>query len=188
MERHWTFAQYRTADLCAFAAIGAVTELVMTLAATRWFPAQLYTVSAAASVCAIVLMRWGPWAAIQAVIGGVVFALASGGSAKQIAVYAIGNLGCLLLLPLRRWGEHIQRDKLLTIVFALTAALSMQLGRALTALVLGAEISSCVGFFTTDTLTDLFTVVVVSLARRLDGIFEDQKSYLLRVQRERGGL
>ena len=38
----------------------------------------------------------------------------------------------------------------------------------------------------------LFAVVVVSLARRLDGIFEDQKTYLRRLrereEKEKGGF
>lgn len=191
MERHWTFAQYRTADLCCFAVIGGICEYIMTVAAGKWFPGQLYTVSVTAAVSTIVLMRWGAWAGIHALLGGAVFCLASGGSARQYAIYGIGNLACLVLLPLLR-GEgktRIRSDKLQTGAFALGVTLAMQLGRALVALALGTELSACVGFFTTDALTDLFTVVVVSLARNLDGIFEDQKSYLLRISKqEKGGF
>ncbi|MBO6267403.1 MAG: hypothetical protein J6M06_04135, partial [Synergistaceae bacterium] len=57
-------------------------------------------------------------------------------------------------------------------------------GRALIALALGTEIARCAGFVTTDVLSGLFTALVVWIARRLDGIFEDQKHYLLRVNRE----
>jgi hypothetical protein len=57
----------------------------------------------------------------------------------------------------------------------------MQAGRAITALCLGNEFSRCLGFFTTDTLSLLFVGVIVWIARRLDGIFEDQKHYILRV-------
>ncbi len=185
MNRHWTFAQYRRADLLTWAGIGALCEYVMTLAARRWFPAQLYTVSVTAAVCAIVLMRWGGWAGLHAAVGGLV----SGGSRGQMAVYALGNLGCLALLPLLKKKQRIRSDKLFTALFALGVTLSMQLGRGLVALALGAECSACVGFFTTDTLTDLFTMVVVSLSRNLDGIFEDQKSYLLRLaKQEKGGF
>ena len=63
---------------------------------------------------------------------------------------------------------------------------------AAVALALGTSIETCVGFFTTDSLSDVFTMVVVSLARRLDGIFEDQKRYLRRLQeqqkKEKGGF
>ena len=98
------------------------------------------------------------------------------------------------MLPLLRGNgkEKIRTDKLFTILFALAVVLSMQLGRAAVALALGTPLGTCVGFFTTDSLSDVFTIVVVSLARRLDGIFEDQKRYLRRLQeqqkKEKGGF
>lgn len=187
MQRHWTLAQYRTADLCTLGAILAVCEYIMTRAAAGWFPGELYTVSVTAAMSAIVLMRWGGWGLLHASLGGAVFWLASGGSGKQLAIYGLGNLFCGLLLPALR-GQRQQRircDALLTMLFALAVVVSMDLGRAVVALALGAPIRSCLGFFTTDALTGLFTLVVVSLARKLDGVFEDQKSYLLRCQQQR---
>lgn len=194
MKRQLTLAEYRSLDLTLFAVILAVCEYIITLAAIRWFPGQLYTVSLSAALCAIVLMRWGAWAGLHAFLGGAAFWLASGGSPKQLAIYALGNLFCLLVLPLLRGKgkEKIRADKLFTIFFALAVVLAMQLGRAVVALVLGTPIETCVGFFTTDSLSDVFTMVVVSLARRLDGIFEDQKRYLRRLQeqqkKEKGGF
>ena len=194
MKRQLTLAEYRAVDLTLLAVILAVCEYGMTLAARQWFSNQLYTVSLTAALCAIVLMRWGAWAGLHAVLGGAVFWFASGGTPQQLAIYGIGNLGCLLVLPLLRGGgkAKIKADKLYTALFALAVVLCMQLGRAAVALVLGTEPGKCVGFFTTDTLSDLFTVVVVSLAGRLDGIFEDQKTYLRRLQaqqkKEKGGF
>ena len=46
-------------------------------------------------------------------------------------------------------------------------------------------------FFTTAAVTDLFTLVVLWIVRRLDGVLEDQRHYLNRLRREqekeRGG-
>ena len=57
---------------------------------------------------------------------------------------------------------------------------------------LGTPFASVLGFFTTDVVTLLFTLTVLWIVRRLDGIFEDQNHYLARVsaeqERERGGL
>lgn len=194
MKRRLTLAQYRNVDLAIFGGILAVCEYVITLAANRWFADQLYTVSVTSALCAIVLMRWGPWAGLHAVLGGAVFWLASGGTAGQLAIYALGNLGCLLLLPLlgRDGKERIRSDMLFTALFALGVTLAMQLGRAAVALALGTGPETCVGFFTTDTLSDVFAMVVVSLTRRLDGVFEDQKRYLHRLQaqqkKQKGGF
>lgn len=186
MNRQFSFQQYRAIDLSLFALILAVSETLIVRAARFWFPDQLYTVSAVAAVTTIVLMRWGPWAAIHAVLGGLVFGLVSHGSARQVLMYALGNLLSLAaLLPLRLIGaERLRKDGFLSVCFGLLVLLLMQLGRALIALLTGVEIAACLAFFTTDALSLLFTGVIVWIARRLDGIFENQKHYLLRIHKE----
>ena len=192
MNRQYSFSQYRGIDLTLFAVILCVSETLIVRAASYWYADQLYTVSVVGAVTAIVLMRWGPWAAIHAGLGGLVFALASGGSARQILIYSAGNmLSLLILLPLRALGkERVRNDGFLSVGFGLAVLLLMQLGRALAAFALGTAFRSCLGFFTTDALSLLFTGVIVWIARRLDGIFEDQKHYLLRIHKseEKGGF
>lgn len=186
MSRQLSFRQYRTIDLVLFAVILWIAETLIVTAATRWFADQLYTVSVVGALVAIVLMRWGPWAAVHAVLGGLVFSLASHGSARQILIYCAGDLLAMVMLLPRRWlgAEKIRSDSVLSVCFGLFTLLFMQLGRALVALALGTELRSCLAFFTTDALSLLFTGVIVWVARRLDGIFEDQKHYLLRIHKE----
>ena len=50
MKRQLTLAEYRSLDLTLFAVILAVCEYIMTLAAIRWYPGQLYTVSLSAAL------------------------------------------------------------------------------------------------------------------------------------------
>jgi len=193
MKRQFSFQQYRAIDLAMFAALLCITETMIVKAATWWFPDQLYTVSVVGAVTAIVLMRWGPWAAIHAVLGGAVFCFASHGSAKQLLIYCAGNLfSLLMLLPLKYLGgERIRLDGFLSVLFGICTLLLMQLGRALVAFVLGTEFQTCLGFFTTDALSLLFTGLIIWIARRLDGIFENQRHYLLRIhntEEEKGGF
>lgn len=192
MNRRFSFQQYRTIDLILFAVMLVFSEAVIVTAARFWFPDQLYTVSVVAALTAIVMMRWGPWAAIHAVVGGAVFCFVSGASAGQFVIYCIGNLGSLAsLLLIRLWGkEAIREDVFRSLAFAIATQLCMQFGRGLVALAMGHELSRCVGFITTDVLSGLFTAVIIWIARRLDGIFEDQKHYLLRVngEEEKGGI
>ncbi len=193
MKRQFSFQQYRAIDLAMFAALLCITESMIVKAATWWFPDQLYTVSVVGAVTAIVLMRWGPWAAIHAVLGGAVFCFASHGSAKQLLIYCAGNLfSLLMLLPLKYLGgERIRLDGFLSVLFGICTLLLMQLGRALVAFVLGTEFQTCLGFFTTDALSLLFTGLILWVARRLDGIFENQRHYLLRIhntEEEKGGF
>ena len=192
MKRQLSFQQYRAIDLAMLAALLCITEALIVKAATWWFADQLYTVSVVGALTAIVLMRWGPWAGIHAALGGAVFCFASHGSAQQLVIYSIGNLfSLLMLLPLKLLGgERIRLDQFLSVCFGLMTLLLMQLGRALTALALGTDFQTCLGFFTTDALSLLFTGLIVWIARRLDGIFENQKHYLLRIHKEeeKGGF
>lgn len=192
MKRQLSLQQYRAIDLAMLAALLCVSECLIVNAATYWFADQLYTVSVVGALTAIVLMRWGPWAAIHAVLGGVVFCLASHGSARQFVIYCVGNLFSLFaLIPLKLLGgERIRQDQFLSVSFGLLTLLLMQLGRALIAFLLGTPFTTCLGFFTTDALSLLFTGVIIWIARRLDGIFENQKHYLLRVHdtEEKGGF
>lgn len=189
LNRQMTVGQYRAMDLTLFAAMLAVFENVLVLAATRWFPNEPYTVSVAPAVTAIVLMRWGPWAALHALLGGAVFCLASGAGPGHYAIYCLGNLlSLLMLLPIRRFtAEGIRQSAGKSLALGGGVCLTMQLGRAIMAVILGAKPVMAAGFFTTDAITLLFTLVLVWIARRLDGIFEDQRHYLLRVHRQEEG-
>ncbi len=194
MNRSFSFRQYRAIDLSLFAFLLFISETLIVRAARFWFPDQLYTVSAVAAICAIVMLRWGPWAAIHALLGGLVFSLNAGASGRQLLIYCLGNcLSLLMLLPLRLLGwQRIRDDGFLSVCFGLVTLLLMQLGRGLTALLLGSPLADCAGFFTTDSLSLLFTGVILWIVRRLDGIFENQKHYLLRIHRdeeeEKGGF
>ena len=189
MNSRLTFRQYRAIDLTLFALMLCAAETVLVKAATQWFPDQLYTVSAVGALTAIVLMRWGVFAAVHAVLGALAFCFASGAAPAQYLIYAGGNLLSLLsLLPLRALGkERVRNDSFLAVSFGLCVLLLMQAGRAAAALALGTPVRGCLGFFTTDALSLLFTGVVVWIARRLDGIFEDQKHYLLRIHQTEDG-
>ena len=186
MARQRSLGEYRAIDLGCFVLMLALFEPVVHFAATKLFPAEPYMVSVVAAITAIVMMRWGPWAGIHAVLGGLLACFLAGARGDQYLVYGLGNLLSLLaLLLLKAWGkEQTRKDALQSIGFALMTALLMQLGRAIVALALGNGIRVCLGFFTTGVVTDLFTVVVVWISRRLDGIFEDQIHYLLRIQKE----
>ena len=186
MARQRSLGEYRAIDLGCFLIMLAVFEPVLHYASTEPSPAELYTVSLVAAITAIVMMRWDLWAAIHAVFGGILVCFLSGARWDQYLIYGLGNLLSLAaLLLLKAWGkEETRRDALQSIGFGLVTALLMQLGRGLLALVLGSDWRVSLGFFTTGAITDLFTVVIVWIARRLDGIFEDQIHYLLRIQKE----
>ena len=186
MQKQISLEQYRRIDLFLFALILLVTEYLIVTAGRKWYPDQLYTVSVTAAVTAIVYMRWGVRGGILAFLGGIVFCFFSGGTLRQFLIYGAGNLFSLpAALAMRKAGpERVREDQLLSLVFAAAVLLSMQAGRAVIAVLTGVSPSQAVGFFTTDSLSLVFTLVIIWVVRRLDGIFEDQKHYLLRIQEE----
>ena len=191
MGKRRTFGQYRRIDLALFALLVAVCEYVIVHAANWWFPQQPFMVSLAAPLTAIVYMRWGWWGAIHAVEAGAVYCLFSGATGEQYIIYCVGNL---LSLPavflLKKAGKEKMRARLCGLGFAALVLFLMQAGRALTALALCAAPAVLPRFFTTDSLSYIFTLVIIWIAQKLDGIYEDQKHYLLRTQsqeEEKGG-
>ena len=186
MNRQITLRQYRTMDLAMFTALLCICETLITLGATRWFPGEPWTLSLTPAVTALVMVRWGGFAAIPAAAGALVFCVASGATLPQFVIYCIGNLAAMALLPLVR-GDGWQRlhdQVLLALLYGVLTALLMQLGRGIIALMLGTDPSLCGGFILTDTLSTLFAALIVWITRRLDGMLEEQRHYLTRVAEE----
>lgn len=182
-----SFKQYRAIDLGIMAVILFVAETLTAKAANSWFPTEFYMLSPSIAVICIVMMRWGGFAAIHAVVGGAAYCLALGASAEQFAVYCIGN--CLALIPLiliKTLGkQRIKDSTVLTVIYTVLAFIGAELGRGLVSLIFGAGIDSVLTFLTTDSLSLVFAVVVVLISRRVDGLFEDQRAYLIRTESER---
>lgn len=164
----------------------AIGQVLIYFATSKWFPEQLYVISPVAIMAALVMMRWGGYGAIHAALGGILFAVLSGGTWKHILIYGVGNLASLLAMVMFKiFGkERIRQNTLLTMAFALCVQLLMQLGRAGMAALFGNSAAACLGFITTDALSDVFTLFVAWIIRRVEGLFEDQKHYLLRTQSE----
>lgn len=186
MNRQLTLSQYRSIDLTILLVVQAISQVLIYFAATVLYADQLYVVSPVAAMVALVMMRWSGWAAIHASLGGIIYVMVAGGSWQHILIYGIGNLLAIAaLLMLKLLGkEKVRGDALLTILFALLTQLLMQLGRSAIAALLGYPAEICIGFITTDLLSGLFCVVIVWSIRRIEGLFEDQKHYLLRTARE----
>lgn len=187
--------QYKTTDLFIFAMIAALSELLGYFA-IKWFQnAAYFTLSLAVPLACLVLVRWGWPAVFYPLISSVVFCAVRGMSVAYYAVYCIGGLFVLLmLLPAKLIGmDKIRRKWYFTALFAVSAWLCVYLGRSVLWMVCyaikpmsGAAVyTGFVGFAIYDSLSLFMTVVLLLVMRKLDGMFEDQKSYLKRVDKER---
>ena len=187
MNRQYSVKTYRAIDLTLFAVILFVFESVIIRAANGpLFRDQAFTVSLAAAVTSIVFIRWGWWGGIHAALAGLIMCVMNGGSLIQLSIYMMGNLFSLAAVPfvMKTGPETMVKSKVCYLLTGLGTLLLMQTGRAVISLSLGSGLSDALRFFTTDSLSAVFTLVILWIAHRLDGICEDQLRYLKRVGRE----
>ncbi len=187
MNNNISFGQYRGIDLTILTILTVGAEAIIALAASRWFTSELYSLSPMVALVCVVMMRWDAWAAIPAMLSGFAFCAVMGQSWEHFLVYCAGNCGALAAMVwFKAMGKEAVRKKFeVTILYTITAFAGVIIGRWAVSLLLGYELNSIVGFFFADSLSLLFAVVVTLIARRIDGLFEDQRSYLIRTEEER---
>lgn len=187
MKKQMTLGQYRAIDLAILGGVYGICEVLIYVASTFWYANELYIASPIAAVTAIVMMRWGGWAGIHAAAGGLLYAYLRQGSWQQLLTYGAGNLLALAALALLKLlgKERIRKSAFLSVMFGLCVQLLMQVGRGLVSALLGTAFDACIGYITTDILSTLLTLVIIWIVRKADGLFEDQKHYLLRLESER---
>jgi len=193
MDRRISFNTYRIIDLFFFALMVGVAEYILVMAASRWFRLELYTVSVTAGITAIVYMRWGPFGIIHAVLGGLVYVLANPAALsneelfREIVIYCVGNVfsALVLILFVNPGRAKIRKGVLTAVGYGLLTQLLMEVGRGIVSMFFNFGPDAIRKFITYDALTFLFTALIVGIASRLDGIFEYQRDYLLRLQEER---
>ncbi len=182
-----TYKQYRTVNIILLTLIFVIAESAVTLGANLWFRELPYVLSLAVLFTSLEMMRWRGFGAIAAVVSGVVFCAASGAAPRQYLIYCAGNLAMLLaLIFLKKVGYgKVRESALLSIGYVLIVFLLAQLGRWAVSLIFGAEPLMLVQFVTTDSLSALFAIIAILILRNSDGVYEEQRSYLMRLEEER---
>lgn len=191
--------QYRATDLFVFALIATVAE-VLTYFAGKWFPSgAMYTFSLLVPIVLTVMMRWGWVGVLYATWCGLLnclLGLGSGGVAgAQYASYIIGNsFIAVMLIPMHLIGrEKIHKHWWSSVLITIGGWLSVYFGRSVV-WAIAFTISPINGlkawagfelFAISELLSLAMAVVVVLVLRRLDGMFEWQKTYLMRLDSER---
>ena len=181
-----TFRQYKSIDLTLICIITAIFETIATLATNKWFHLQAMAISITLTMTCIAIMRWSAYAVIPSAIGSLAFCIVSVATPIQYLIYCGGSLFSLLSLFIVKCvgKEKLRRDFVWRLIFVSFTYLSTVLGRWLISLLFEPSLMSLITFITTDILSLLFAVVVMSLLKGADGMIEDQKEYLLRIDRE----
>lgn len=178
--------RYQSMDLLIWTVLLFVFETVVVKAGTVWFRSQPWTLSLVPALVTIVYMRWGVYGIFYSALGGIAICFASKAGTEQYIVYVLGNLfSAASMLMLKKMGkEKIRGSVFFSLLFSTLVFLLMALGRGVVSLILGESVGALVDFLATDILSWVFALLIVWIARRLDGVFEDQISYLLRLKSE----
>lgn len=182
-----TYKQYRFLNIFLLTLIFIFIESAVTLGANVWFRELPYVLSIGIMFVSLEMMRWGIWAIIADIAASLTLCLASGADGRQLLIYLVGNLAMLLaLFFLKAVGDGRVRDSSLwTALYVLIVFVLAQLGRSAVAIILGSDARMLIQFLTTDALSGLFAEIAILIVRNADGIFENQHSYLVRLETER---
>ena len=182
-----TFREYRNIDIMIWTVITVVFEILTTVATIKWFSQQPVALSITLAMICAVMMRWNGYGALMAVVGGFATCIVSGASAQQYVIYCVGNIFALLAWLIIKWlgKERIAEKFMARLLYVAVAYVSMAFGRWLVSLVFGGDLKALLVYLTTDIISLLFAVVIVHILSKCDGMLEDQKTYLFRLERER---
>ena len=186
-----TFKQYKAIDISILSVLLLVFEALGIYASTNWFShygmAFVPLISLTPLVMIVMMMRWSEFAFIPALVGGISYCFACGGKPEQYLIYSVGNLfGLLALLIIKRIGKEAVRKSISNLILiAISTYLFITIGRWLVSLIFDLAIGTLLTFITTDIMSLVVAAVGVIALRNSEGILEDQKAYLLRLDREK---
>ena len=186
-----TFKQYKAIDISILSVLLLVFEALAVYASGKWFShsgiALVPLISLTPLVVMVMMMRWSEFAFIPALVGGLSYCFACGGKPEQYLIYCVGNLFALLALPIiKKVGkEKVRQRTLYLVLITISTYLFITIGRWLVSLIFEPTFKTLMAFITTDIISLVVLIVGVISLRKSDGILEDQKSYLLRLDRER---
>ena len=188
MRKEITFKQYKAIDISILSVLLLLFEALSVYASSKWFNlAGLTLISLTPLVMVVMMMRWSEFAVIAAVVGGVSYCFACGGKPEQYLIYCVGNLfGVLSIFIIKKLGKEAIREKQMRLaLISISTYLFINVGRWLVSLIFAPALETLITFVTTDAISLVVAIVGTIALRNSDGILEDQKAYLLRLDRER---
>lgn len=191
-----SFRQYKYTDLFFFALVLGLSELLVFCSFKFWFKDTIdkYYVNFMLAIALTVIMRWGWVGGIYAVVDGVLLCAIQGGAWQSYLSYIIGNACILSVLLLTKFvgKEKIRGKCYLTLAYIAAGWVSVNFGITCMSAIFGqnflSALASSFGFGVYGALSFAAAIAVIMILRRLNGMFEDQKHYLLRQDKERKEL
>lgn len=183
-----SFSQYRLTDLFLFAVILVVFELVLHYAMASF--SNSFTYSPLVPIVLLVMMRWG-WPCIFYAVGdALLYCVLNGLGWQYYVIFCIGNSFIMLLLLMTKFlgKQRIAGKWYLSALFVFAGWIAVYLGRAVVSEICGLGFVYAIVGQLWELLSLAIGIVLILVLRRFDGMFEDQKHFLLRLDREKKDL
>ena len=187
--------QYRFTDLFLFAVILVVFDIIAHFAAQAFAGAAMFTFTLTVPIVLLVMMRWGWPSVFYAVLDGIMLSLLNNiGSWQSYLSFSIGNCFMMLLLLATKFigKEKIRSKWYFSVLFVVAGWVLMNLGITIVQSIVGYNFLSQFivnfGMGANGLLSLAMAIVIIVVMRRLNGMFEDQKHFLLRLDEERKEL
>ena len=181
--------QYKLTDIFLFAVILIVAELVVHFATIKFASETVtFLITFTVLITMLVMMRWGWVAVIFAAADGVLWCLLKGADWQSYLCYGLGNTFVALLLLMTKFmgKKKIASKWYFSALFVILGWVAMMLGRSLIGLCVGYSFGWLLKSFCLNELLSLCMAIVITMVlRRFDGMFEDQITYLKRLDEER---
>ena len=194
--RFISYRQYKYTDLFFFALVLGLSELLVFCAFRLWFKNTVdkFYINFMLAIVLTVIMRWGWVGGIYAVVDGVVLCAIEGGSWQTYIIYMVGTACIMSVLLLTKFvgKEKIRGKWYLTLVYILTGWVSVNLGITCMSAIFGnnfwSSLAGSFGLGVYGALPLAGAIAVIMVLRKFNGMFEDQKHYLIRQDKERREL
>lgn len=184
--------QYRLTDLFIFAVILVAFDLLACYAPKLVPQGAYFTFTLTVPITLLVMMRWN-WISVFFAIGdGILLSLLNHINVWQSYLsYSAGNCFMMFLLLLTKFvgKEKIAGRWYFTALFVILAWVLMNFGITAVEAICGFGFVECLkvnfGLGINGLMSLALALIVILVMRKLDGMFEDQKHYLLRLDKER---
>lgn len=182
LKKGMSIKEYRALDLAIFTILMIVFEIVA-VKAIDWF--NLIYISLFITISLLSIMRWNIWGVVPIIAGSVTYSIMNGFDYKN---YIISIIGSLFLLLLNLWfliGKKKFKEPIYVILFVFSGFFILELGRTVVATILGYPfLSNLITLLLTDAINALMSLIIILITSKQNGLFEDQKEYILRIQKE----
>lgn len=173
-----------------FTVIAAIAELVCYYS-QGWFPdAAFFTLNLMLPVITLVLVRWGWRGLLIAVAESLLYCVIRGSVWQGYIIYMVGNLAISVeLLVIWLLKDRLNKRWYWAFLLVLAGWVAVNFTRTcLYAIIYGNFLSAAATMFGISDgglLALAMGEIIILVCRKLDGLFENQKRYLIRLDKER---